>query len=342
MDDNFLVEQRKAPNPEFAQRLYQRINQPMKSETTVETVRQPQPRFWMNWKAGLAGALAVLALALFISPSARALAQDFLNLFRVKRFVAVNVDTARLSNLQQGKIDFESLLSANTEVLQSPGKPQTVDSPAAAGQLAGIRVLTPAPTSLPVGYNLQDILVQGAGRVRFTADTARLQALIETLGVSDVKIPSQLNGQQISMDKPPMVVMNYASGSSRNRITLLQSHNPQIALPAGVSMSDLGEIALRVTGLSADEAHRMAQSIDWNSTLLVPVPANASSFREVEVRGVTGLLITSGGSLPTTVAKSGEATLPQGSVLLWAQGDMIYAITGSSPTTLVDMANSLQ
>ncbi|HEY3340552.1 MAG TPA: hypothetical protein VGK81_00985, partial [Anaerolineae bacterium] len=217
----------------------------------------------------------------------------------------------------------------------------------AAAQLAGLTVRT--PSSVPPGYSLSKIYVQGAGSIRFKADTARLQALIETLGVTDVQIPAQLNGQTVTVEKPPVVVMNYALSRNGTVLTgtshliIMQAHNPQISLPDGVNMAQLGEIALRVTGMSADEAHRFAQSIDWSSTMLVPVPATATSFREVSVHGVTGLLITTAGALSAPGTVKGSDAAASGSILLWAEGDMVYAITGNSNNVqLVDLANSMQ
>lgn len=338
--DDFLNKFRKEPSPEFSRHLYQRINQPMENKP-VKT------RMFTLWKPAFAAVGVLLALALVFSPSARAMAQDFLNLFRVKRFAAISVDESRLTALEQNKVDIQSLLSSNTEVLKEPGEPVTVDTPQAAAQLAGLNVFTPA--NVPQGYKLDKISVQGAGSVRFKADTARLQSLIDTLGVTDVQIPAQLNGQTVTVEKPPVVVMNYAltvNGAvptNTKHLIIMQAHNPQVTLPDGVNMAQLGEIALRVAGMSADEAHRFAQSIDWSSTMLVPVPATASSFREVNVRGVTGLLVTTSNSSTAQGTGKGAYASSSGSILLWAEGDMVYAITGSGDNVqLVDLANSLQ
>ncbi len=338
--DDFLNKFRKEPSPEFSRRLYQRINQPME-ETTVKTRR------FMLWKPAFAAVGVLLALALVFSPSARAMAQDFLNLFRVKRFAAISVDQSRLTALEQSKVDIESLLSSGTEVLKDPGKPVTVDTPKAAAQLAGLTVLT--PSNVPQGYKLDSISVQGAGSIRFKADTARLQSLIEALGVTDVQIPAQLNGQTVTVDKPATVMMNYAltvNGAvptNTRHLIVMQAHNPEVTLPDGVNMAQLGEIGLRVAGMSADEAHRFAQSIDWASTMLVPVPATASSFREVSVRGVTGLLVTTSDSSTAQDTGKGAYASSAGSILLWAEGDMVYAVSGSGNNVqLVDLANSMQ
>jgi hypothetical protein len=337
MEDEFLHKFRKEPRPEFSKSLYEKIKgkgyQPMNS--------QPRNlRLLTSWKMALAGVAAVLAVALVVSPSARALAQDFLNLFRVKRFAAISVDQARIEQLQAGNVDLKDLIGSSTEVLKDPGKPQVVESPAAAAQLAGIPVRV--PTTLPNGLTLNEIRVQGDGIVRVKADTAKIQGLVDTLGLTDVKIPEQLNGATVTINKPAMVVMEYNHGGAKgDRVMFVQSHNPQIELPSGVDLPQLGEIALRIVGMAPDEAHRFAQSIDWTSTLLVPVPANASSFREVEVRGTTGLLVTTSGSGTLNTPK-GPMTIPQGSMLVWAEGDMVYAMNGTGSIALVDMANSLQ
>jgi hypothetical protein len=338
--DDFLNKFRKEPSPEFSRRLYQRINQPMEA-------KPEKLRLSVLWKPALAAAGVMLALVLVFSPSARAMAQDFLNLFRVKRFTAISVDQTRVAELEQNRVDIQSLLSSSTEVLKDPGEPVTVDGPQAAAQLAGLMVRV--PTNVPSGYALYKTYVQGAGSVRFKADTARLQSLIQTLGVTDVQIPAQLNGQTVTVDKPPVVVMDYAllvngeAVTHTNHLIVMQAHNPEVTLPDGVDMAQLGEIGLRVAGMSADEAHRFAQSIDWSSTMLVPVPATASSFREVTVHGVTGLLVTtSDSSTQQSTEKDGFAS-SSGSVLMWAEGDMVYAVTGTGNNVqLVDLADSMQ
>jgi hypothetical protein len=330
MDDHFLRALRAEPRPEFSRRLHERLNRIMKTQTTRRSTL-------LTWKTALAGAAVALTAALFVSPAARAVAQDFLNLFRVKRFTAVAVDPAVVARLEEGKLDFEALLGDSVETLKEPGQPATVASAEEASQLAGIPVRLPA--SIPAGFDPPVIQVQGEASLRFTADTARLQAILDTLGVADVKVPDPLNGAVVTLSKPPIVSAEYANG--RSRITLAQARNPDISLPDGVRLADLGEIALRVAGMSAEDAQRFAQSIDWNTTLLVPIPANAASFREVEVRGTTGLLVTSDRAAGGSAASGKE--LPQGSLLLWSEGDIVFALGGNpSGITLVDMANSLQ
>ncbi len=343
--DDFLNQFRRDPRPEFAKRLYQRINRPMEDKSVSR-------RLAATWRPALAGVAVVLVAVLVFSPSAQAMAQGFLNLFRVKNFAAITVDPARMAQIQQAlkqnNVDLKTLLGSQAEVLKEPGKPVTVGTPQEAGQMAGITVLTPA--NLPAGYALKQVQVQGAGSARVKADTAKLQTLLTDLGVTDVQVPPQLDGQTVTVDTPPVVGLEYATADGRNHLTVLQAHNPQVSLPEGVNLAQLGVIALRVAGMPADQAQDFASKIDWNSTLIVPVPANASSFRQVDVRNTTGLLITTDSRTVTVPASEQGAasgsgsvtrTIPPSSFLIWAQGDMVYAVTGTGNVALVDLANSL-
>ncbi|MBI1799339.1 MAG: hypothetical protein HYR73_06595, partial [Candidatus Eisenbacteria bacterium] len=78
-----------------------------------------------------------------------------------------------------------------------------------------------------------------------------------------------------------------------------------------------------------------------HSTMLVPIPANAASFSEVDVRGTTGLLITTGGTGGSS-ARFGDSARQQ-SLLLWSEGEMVFTLeAGFASTDVVEFANSLK
>jgi hypothetical protein len=243
-----------------------------------------------------------------------------------------------MQQLQASNFDIQSLLSSSTEITKHPGDARVVPSVQAASQAVGFSVKS--PSALPPGVSLNEIRVQGEGTVRFTADTERLKALLDAAGVTDVKLPTALNGKTVTVNKPALVIMSY--GNSRDNIMFLQSHNPQVQLPDGVDMAQLGEIALRFAGMKADEARNFARTIDWTSTLLVPVPATATSFSKVMVGNSEGLLITTGGAMAAAFDTKGTRVPSQGSTLVWVDGDMVYAITGAGSTSLIDIATSLR
>jgi hypothetical protein len=335
MDEDFLSMFREAPRAELANTLWERLQRQASSDLTRGRSRLRSPI------AVLVSVSLLVMLGVLLSfRSVRAAAQQFLDLFRGQRFVAIAIDPTRLEQLKQlkgGTMDVEALLSRSTQVLKKPGEPQVVDNPVAAGEIAGIHVSV--PTALPEGMSLAQIRVQGEAAASFTTDTARLRQLLELLDIRDIQVPEQLNGTTVTVHVPPAVVMRYTKGNAR--VTLMQSLSPEITLPLGVDLSQVVEIGLRIAGLAPGEAQRFAYSIDWHSTLLVPVPANAASFREVDVQGAPGLLIeTDGKNRP---AAQNRPDIPPGSLLLWSGGDMVYALAGGIRTLeLVQMANSLQ
>jgi hypothetical protein len=84
--------------------------------------------------------------------------------------------------------------------------------------------------------------------------------------------------------------------------------------------------------MSPAEAAEFTSTVNWTSTLLVPIPRNATTHEQVSVDGVTGTLIQ----------RSSDET-PQ-YVLLWVRDGIIYAISGlgTNSQQALEMANSLE
>jgi hypothetical protein len=124
-------------------------------------------------------------------------------------------------------------------------------------------------------------------------------------------------------------------------MSFVQAKSPEVTLPDGVNLSDLGLIALRIAGLSPSDAKQFAATVDWHTTFIVPVPANAASFRQVGIGNTTGLLVTTGGTGATSVRGSDGGR--QHSILLWSDGDMVYALQGGpAGTDLIEFATGLK
>jgi hypothetical protein len=213
--------------------------------------------------------------------------------------------------------------------------PQMFTSVDEAGRAAGIDVRQ--PSHLPSGFALDTIYVDHESVGSVTINGAKLRALLDQLDLKDVEIPTGLDGQTITIRKPPIVVETYRRGGAR--LGLIQARSPEVALPPGTDLERLGEIGLRVLGLSSGEARKIAESIDWHSTLVVPVPINASSFRRITVNGHPGLLVTceSGFGPPHAERSSG------GNMLLWSDDDRVYGlISGISGPELIEVAESVR
>ncbi len=325
MDDRFMHGLKRDPAPEFSHSLRERLRRQEEGEAD-------EPRR-VRWAALLAPALLVAALtSVILFPSVRASAQAFLDLFRVRNFTAVSVSPDRMKQLEDGNLDLKSLIGDRVKTVSEPGPLQVVASPALAGAAAGMIVKVPGV--LPAGLKADTVAWRGAGEVQITADVARLRRLLESLDIQDVAVPMAIDGQTIDLKAPPMVQQRFVAGAARAE--LMQSRSPEVALPTGVDLAQLGTIGLRILGLDATEAQRLAHSIDWRSTMLIPVPGNVGSFRQVEVGGHSGLLVTLSGT-----TESGRTR--EGAVLLWSQDDMVFGLEGNlSSEDLLQMANSLR
>ena len=170
--------------------------------------------------------------------------------------------------------------------------------------------------------------------IRVTADTERLRRVLESLAIRDVTIPDTLDGQTATITVPPIVEMKYESA---NRMAILvQARSPNITLPAGLDLPLFGEIGLRILGLGRAEARRFAHAIDWHTTLLVPVPANATSFRQVDVAGRRGLVIE------TAASPASQQRRQRFTIVLWSDGGQMFAMRGTlNPRDMLEMASSV-
>lgn len=319
MDDQFLYDLRREPRPEFARSL--------KASLDARAAQASRDRFSpkvTKW-ATAAASIAAVSIA-FTFPTVRAGAQAFLDLFRVVNVRGIAFDPSRLQSVDWENVDLPQMLGGEPEVLIGGGEPQSFDSLDAAAAAAGAPVLVPA--YVPVGWERAGIVVTGETSMRVTAETALLEAVMDALEI-DLTVPPGIDGEQVTVHVPPIVQVMYMNGN--HRLALMQARTPEISFPAGVDLASLAEIALRIIGLGVDEAYNLAQSVDWRTTLVVPVPVTDASFQQIDVAGRQALLVSS-------------ARPNAEDVLLWATETQVFAIAAANfaPLTLVEMAQTLQ
>ena len=268
--------------------------------------------------------LVLIAIAAF--PSTRASAQAFLDLFRVVNIAAVPVNIDRLHQLSQQGLDIPTLIGSHLEVIANPGPAQVVTSPEEAGRAAALDVRL--PTVMPPGFVLVRTEFKGEHAARVTADTTRLQEVLDALAIGDVTLPAGLDGQTATIRVPPIVRTVYANGA--REVSLFQARSPEVTLPGIVDLPALAEIGLRVAGLGATKAHTLAQAVDWRSTMLVPIPGGVSTFRQIDIGGSRALYV--------------EASKQRGPrAVMWSRNGVMYAMTsGVDSRTLLEMAQSVQ
>lgn len=307
---------------------------------------------WFAFPVVRFGTAALLILALVLAfPGTRALAGELLSLFRVQHVTVVPVDFTGMEQLN-GAVgqNISQLISESVTMQKEPSDPVNVASTDEASQLAGFNVRAPE------GQSPSRISVMSGASFTFTIDRAKAQALLDEAGRSDLVLAEEVNGADVSVKIPSSVSLSFgtcpepSSASEAERemeretttsgspgrvyadcIILAQIPSPEVSAPASLDIAKLAQIGLEFTGMTAEEAAQFTSTVDWTSTLLVPIPKNAASYQQVTVDGVTGTLIE---------RPSDDA--PQ-FALFWVKNGIIYAAggLGSNSQKALEIANSL-
>jgi len=243
----------------------------------------------------------------------------------------------------------------NVVVTMDPGKPEVVPTVTKAAQLAGYPIRTIGSLGVP-----QRLEVNGETAFQMTVNRMRVETLLDEIGRSDIQIPESANGALVAVHIPKIVFSMYgdcpvrrrsgdpnpqsrgeelaerkmermADTKNANCTYLVQAPSPTVSVPPELNMSEIAEAALELAGMSPAEAHSFCQTVDWSSTLVVPIPRNSSSYENVSVDGVEGTLITE--------------TLSQGNrySLLWIKNGVIHSLMGrGSSSDALTLAASLR
>ncbi len=314
------------------------------------------PRLRVAW----AGLIAiVIALVAFSYQPVQVWAGQFLSLFRVQQVTVLPIDTTGLTQLTGNQAlakQVSQMISKSVTVTKKPGQPRQVDSAASASKLARFNVRLPASRT-----DKPQITVNDGTDFQAVADRAKAQALLNETGHSDLVLPASIDGAVVKVSIPASVNVGYGncpqiqvnpnpSGMSNEPnkpqsesraapgqrlpscIMLVEMPSPTVDAPPNVDVQQLVEIGLQFTGMTAEQAKAYSSTVDWASTLVIPIPRNGSTYDNVDVDGVSGYLIQR------------PADDVPGYVLVWVKGGIIYTIGGmnSNSDQAIQMANSLK
>lgn len=274
----------------------------------------------------------ILAAALALAP-VRTLAGQFLGIFRVQQVAVVPVDISKLEGLSNDATlaqQAETLFAEAVKTTREADQPTEVASAEAASAAAGFPVRV-----LDAGAGALTLEVARGPALEITISRARAQALLEAAGRTDIQLPATLDSAPIAIDIPTTVVSRYGACQRQTLLDtcliLTQLPSPTVTTPPDLDMRELAAAGLQMAGLSAIEAQAFSRTIDWTSTLVIPIPVGQADYQQVFVDGVTGYLITS----------TGSNDLPR-QTLIWTHDGMIYNLTTFNPKSdLVAIANQL-
>ncbi|MCX7668549.1 MAG: zf-HC2 domain-containing protein [Anaerolineae bacterium] len=279
--------------------------------------------------AAIVAAIAACCLILLSFAPVRQVAADFLGIFRVRKFAVIPLDPAQQQKLENLARQAGEGRFGEPTTLREPGEPQPVADLAEASRLVGFPVRTPA--KLPAGMVALDPTIQSGPALRYEMDRAIMEALLSAIQAQGVKLPPT-DKIVLAVDVPFIVSQTFSLG--QGRLEFVQMASPQVDIPPGVDLVAIGEAGFKFLGIPDADARRLAQSIDWTSTLLIPVPTDVVQYREVTVDGVSGLLIEHGGG------SAGRRTAS----LLWQKNGILYGVNGRDidPLVVMQVADALR
>ena len=314
------------------------------------------PRWRPAW--GFVAVAMVVTIVVSVNP-VRTWAQRIMAMLRIQKIQVVTIDpTTLISGSEPDSRPYKLInqfIADNVVVTMDPGKPDVVSNVARAAQSAGYPIRIISSLGAP-----QNVEVNGETAFQMTINRDRVGTLLDEIGRSDIHIPESANGALIAVHIPKTVISIYGDCPVRHRYTssnpqsqaealaerkmermanikdtnctyLIQAPSPTVSVPPDLNMSEIAEAALELAGMSPAEAQSFCQTVDWSSTLVVPIPRNSSSYETVTVDGVEGTLITE--------------TLSQGNrySLLWIKNGVILSLSGhGNSSDALSLAASLR
>lgn len=295
-------------------------------------------------------AAAVLLAAAFLSiPTMRAAAADLLALFRVQKVAVLPLDPTGLSNFTGDSNLSEKLsqvISDSVVQTKAGGDPRIAGSAEEASLAAGFSLRLPANAPAEAVLYVQD-----SSAFEINIDRGKAQAFIDETGRTDIVLPENIDGRQIRVEIPAGITASYGhcprpdeegelidpdDPASTGRaypdcIMMVEFPSPVVAAPEDLDVGQLVELGLELYGLNPEEARQLRESIDWTSTLVIPIPRNASHYEQVSVDGESGVLIQR------------KVDSNPHYLLAWVKDGIIYSISGwgTDSSLALEMANSL-
>jgi hypothetical protein len=319
-----------------------------------EWMEEHQNRWSLGRRLSLAGAaLGVIAVVLVLTVApVRAWAESLLGIFRVERFTVLEIDPSAfkrnaLENNQFLNQTISRVLSDEVTVTQKPQKPQVVADAATASKAAGFQA------QLLPGETPSSMLVRSGGGIQLKLNRDRIQSILDEAGRSDLQVPASVDGATVGVRVPAGVLAFYGncgdlaaraagdvptSGAKPKQapdatcISLTELPSPVVSAPQEIDPAQIAQVALQFLGMSANDAASFTQTVDWTSTLVLPVVRGQSTYEQVHVNGNDAALLR-----PVNGAESARFSL------MWVDNGIIFNLNGTGDdTTAINLASQLQ
>ncbi|HSS94109.1 MAG TPA: hypothetical protein VLR46_08970 [Candidatus Dormibacteraeota bacterium] len=263
--------------------------------------------------AGFAAAVVVAVLAITAFA-------NILPLFQPKTVEAIPVTVADLQSL--------SALSDYGTVTwsQQPNLKIALNAADAEAIANGMKV--PTPGYLPSGISSTVTYGAMSGAVAvFTFDANKAAAAAAKSGKALPKLPAGMDGSKLTVTAGPAVAAVYgnlntgtgsnSSSTSQNinlpELVIARTAAPVVTTSGQVTTKQFEDYILSMPGVSKELAAAVHAIKDPSTTLLIPVPVQYATSKNVTVQGVNGVAVGDNTGL--------------GSGVIWINGD-IFAVAG--------------
>jgi len=293
-------------------------------------------------------ALVILGLFMTLTPVS-SLADQLFKTFRVQQFAAVTVRVPGMKMLPQAQQITPEQQQQLLQLLAPLGTPQTdatkdtvaqvPDVATAKAFLAQYGATFQMPGQLPAAFSGQTAQY-GTAKPTSSSYTLNVDVAKQYLAManqpqlSSLPWPDGVTQLTFGLDTPAAVATFY--GDKQQGFGIVQMANlpnagagagPALKLPAELDVNTFRAALLALPGLPQDTVDQLKNVKDWDRTLIIPVPEDATT-KNVTINGNAGLLILDGQG--------------RGSLLLWQANGNLYAVGGTlNETDVTLVATSL-
>jgi anti-sigma factor RsiW len=317
----------------------------LKEQMTEMFRRLTAPRL----RPAFAALSLMTVLALAFTPLS-SLADQLFKTFRVQQFAAVAVRVPGMKEMPQPQQINPDQQQQVMQMLAALGTPTTnatkasvaevPDSAAAQAFLAQYGATFQVPGQLPTAFANSPARY---GTAQPTTSSYVLNVpvakqyltLANSPELNSLPWPAGIDTLTFGLDTPAAVATYYGDGQT-NGFGIVQMANlpnagpgagPALKLPDELDVNAFRTAILALPGLPQDTVAQLKNVQDWDRTLIIPVPEDATT-KNVSIKGNAGMLILDGQG--------------RGSLLLWQDDGIMYAVGGMiSEADVLLVANNL-
>jgi hypothetical protein len=114
-------------------------------------------------------------------------------------------------------------------------------------------------------------------------------------------------------------------------VSLIELPSPIVSAPQQIDPAQIAQVALQFLGMSANDAANFTQTVDWTSTLVLPVLRGQSKYEQVHVSGNEAALL-----------RSANPNQSDRFSLMWVDNGIVFALNGTGDdATAINLASQL-